>query len=524
MAPAALIGLLCVAGPLFVAEVAEAKDDYTNRIGVFLGGGAGKYVGGLSDHSSVGLMFEGGVRFGWLRHWEMEANGRFGKFEASTIPDGKAFHNQTWALEFNGLYNHNPDGKWNPQAWAGLGALFWQVVDVSNLGSAGMFADGPIARGYRGNGDPALLTDTNFAGNAGVGIEYNATPRLGLRLGVRSDWLWGLSADNTGASAAHEAVNPIDPDEDPRPEDIEEAERLNRKAADVNNFLPAVFFRVTWWFSERDSDGDGIPNSRDACMYEAEDLDGHEDTDGCPDADNDGDGILDVDDGCPDEAEDVDGFQDEDGCPDLDNDGDTIPDAQDACPDEAEDIDGYQDMDGCPDLDNDGDGVPDAVDQCPDTPVGIAVDSNGCPEVARIDTELILHGVTFNSGSSDLAPTSYATLDSVVMSLKAYPDVKLEVQGHTDSQGAADKNFMLSQERAESVVAYLVAMGIDSSRLTPLGYGEDMPVASNETPEGRAQNRRVTLVPIIEAPMQPDLESMDEELELDEDLQLEPDN
>jgi hypothetical protein len=244
------LGLGCVAGTALLPHAAEAKDDYTNRIGVFLGGGAGKYVGGLSDHSSLGMMFEGGVRFGWLRHWELEANGRFGKFEATALPDGKAFHNQTWALEFNSIYNHNPDGKWNPHAWVGLGSIFWQVVDVSDLGSAGLFADGPVARGYKGNGDPALLTDTNFAGNAGLGIEYNVTPRLGLRVAVRSDWLWGIAADNTGASASYKATDFYDPnDVSVTPEEIEEAEReaarRNKKAADVNNFLPAALFRVT---------------------------------------------------------------------------------------------------------------------------------------------------------------------------------------------------------------------------------------------------------------------------------------
>jgi len=510
-----LVGLILVGLAAFLAAPGpvDARDDYTNRIGVFLDGGAGKYIGGLSDHSSVGPMFGGGVRFSFLRHWEAEAQARYGKFEATSIPDGKAFHNQTVAVDFKGLYSLSPDAKLNPQIWAGVGSVFWQVVDVSNLGSAGMFADGPVARGYRGNGDPTILTDSNFAGNLGVGLEYNATPRLGIRIGVSSDWLWGLSADNTGASAAHEPKDPNDPDQ------VAEAERLNKKAADVNNFLPSAFLRVTWWFAERDSDADGIPNSSDACPYEAEDVDGYQDADGCPDPDNDGDGILDVDDGCPDQAEDVDGFQDEDGCPDLDNDADGIPDDQDACPDTPEDVDGYMDEDGCPDDDNDGDGVIDSMDQCPDTPVGIAVDSLGCPEVARIEAELILHGVTFNSGSTDLAPTSYATLDSVALSLKAYPDVMLEVQGHTDSQGAADKNLMLSQERAESVVAYLVAMGIDPSRLTPIGYGEDLPIAPNDTPEGRAQNRRVTLVPMMDMPLdEPGLENMDEDLELDDKL------
>lgn len=529
----ALIALIAlVAQPQSVA----AADDYTNRIGVFLDGGAGKYVGGLSDHSSLGPMLGGGVRFGWLRHWEVEANLRYGKFEAEAIPDGKAFHNQTTAFEIDGIYNFRPDAKWNPQIWAGLGSIFWQVVDVSDLDKAGMFADGPVARGYNANGDPTLLADTNFAGNLGIGLEYNATAHLSFRLAVRSDWLWGLNNDNTGASASHEAILPDEFPDDWTDAQIEaaiaeadaEAVKRNQKAADVNNFLPSALFRVTWFFSERDSDSDGIPNKRDGCPYEAEDADGYQDEDGCPDPDNDGDGIPDIDDGCPDEAEDVDGYQDEDGCPDLDNDGDGVPDATDQCPDVAEDVDGFQDDDGCPDLDDDGDGIPDVSDQCADTPAGIAVDSLGCPQVARIETELILSGVTFASGSANLDPTSYTVLDTVVHSLLAYPDVRLEVQGHTDSQGDANKNFVLSQDRAQAVVNYLAAREIDTSRLTPIGYGSDLPIASNETAEGRKTNRRVTLLPIVDLPVgsfDPQGGMDDDELEdMDEDEEDDPDD
>jgi outer membrane protein OmpA-like peptidoglycan-associated protein len=131
-----------------------------------------------------------------------------------------------------------------------------------------------------------------------------------------------------------------------------------------------------------DADNDGIPDGLDACPDKAEDKDGFEDGDGCPDLDNDKDGILDEDDQCPNEAEDKDGFQDEDGCPDLDNDKDGVPDAQDKCPNEPEDKDGFQDEDGCPDPDNDKDGIPDAQDKCPNQAEDIDgfQDEDGCPD------------------------------------------------------------------------------------------------------------------------------------------------
>jgi OOP family OmpA-OmpF porin len=98
-----------------------------------------------------------------------------------------------------------------------------------------------------------------------------------------------------------------------------------------------------------DSDKDGITDDKDQCIEVAEDQDGFEDTDGCPDYDNDFDGIYDNRDKCPDKAEDYDGFEDADGCPDTDNDKDGIPDLKDKCPNQPESMNGYQDDDGCPD-------------------------------------------------------------------------------------------------------------------------------------------------------------------------------
>ncbi len=143
---------------------------------------------------------------------------------------------------------------------------------------------------------------------------------------------------------------------------------------------------------ERDGDEDGILDEADACPEAAEDSDGFEDTDGCPDPDNDGDGIEDAADGAPDQPEDMDGYQDEDGVPDPDNDGDEIADTKDACPDEAENRNDYQDEDGCPDEipDSDSDGLSDRVDECPDNPEDLDgfEDADGCPDPDNDDDKL----------------------------------------------------------------------------------------------------------------------------------------
>ena len=144
------------------------------------------------------------------------------------------------------------------------------------------------------------------------------------------------------------------------------------------------FLGVTYAHESHDKDGDGIPDDVDQCPTAAEDKDGYQDSDGCPDPDNDGDGIADVNDKCPLQAEDADGFEDLDGCPEVDNDKDGIPDDADHCPNKPETKNGYKDDDGCPDeADQDGDGVPDARDKCPteaeDTD-GFE-DEDGCPDL-----------------------------------------------------------------------------------------------------------------------------------------------
>ena len=110
------------------------------------------------------------------------------------------------------------------------------------------------------------------------------------------------------------------------------------------------------------------------------------------------------------------------------------------------------------------------------------------------DGRVQLHGILFDLDKASLQPESTKQLQHVVTLLKENPDLKLEVQGHTDDQGSEDYNLELSQNRAETVVTYLGLFGIDTSRIIPKGFGESKPVMPNTTKEGRAKNRRVELV------------------------------
>jgi outer membrane protein OmpA-like peptidoglycan-associated protein len=242
-----------------------------------------------------------------------------------------------------------------------------------------------------------------------------------------------------------------------------------------------------------DRDGDGIPDSVDACPEEPEDKDGYQDEDGCPDLDNDGDGIPDTDDQCPNEPEDKDGFQDTDGCPERDNDNDGIPDAQDKCPNDPEDKDGFEDDDGCPDPDNDKDGFLDKDDKCPLEP-GVAPD--GCPKkynlVVVTEKKIELkQTVFFDFNKATIKSVSFPLLNDVAQAMADNPKIKVEIGGHTDSVGDDNFNLKLSQKRAESVRTYLIKRGIDSNRMVPKGFGENVPLADNRTEAGRGQNRRV---------------------------------
>jgi len=213
-----------------------------------------------------------------------------------------------------------------------------------------------------------------------------------------------------------------------------------------------------------------------------------------PIADRDGDGIPDIRDKCPDEPEDVDGFQDDDGCPDPDNDQDGIPDTADKCPNEPEDVDGFQDDDGCPDPDNDQDGVLDASDKCPNEPGPAS--NQGCPpkfELINVTQEKIelKQAIFFRTAKAVILPKSFGLLDEVAAALSARPSMHVRIEGHTDIRGGHAYNLRLSQSRADSVKAYLVGKGISSDRMEAKGYGPDQPIDNNKTAAGRERNRRV---------------------------------
>jgi outer membrane protein OmpA-like peptidoglycan-associated protein len=199
-----------------------------------------------------------------------------------------------------------------------------------------------------------------------------------------------------------------------------------------------------------------------------------------------------------DHADDKPGDIDERSAP-TDTDGDDIPDEDDSCVRDPEDDDGYLDRDGCPEPDNDEDGVLDDDDECPQVAEERGGDGDGCPERGRVrmgaDRVEVEGKILFQVDSASLDPRSDDLLDDLADLLEDHPEVdRFEIQGHTDDTGPAEYNEDLSDRRAQSVRQALIQRGVEPDRLTTRGYGERRPIAPNDTPAGRAQNRRVEFV------------------------------
>ncbi len=289
--------------------------------------------------------------------------------------------------------------------------------------------------------------------------------------------------------------------------------------------------------SHEDDDGDGVKNGTDACKTEKGESSDDPSRNGCPAPDRDSDGIADGLDACPS----LKGRPSADlalnGCPsDYDRDG--VADVEDACPNQRgvpsvdparngcpgeqdTDLDGIADRldacpkskgsrnedpskNGCPTKDGDGDGIADIDDHCPNErglPDLKDKSKHGCPKEVRVTTGeiVILRQVTFKLGQSTLDQTVDPVSDDLLTEVRdvilQHPEIeKIEVQGHADDTGTPELNQELSQHRANAVQRWLINKGIDPKRLSARGYGAKVPIANNQTDEGRQKNRRVQFV------------------------------
>lgn len=344
--------------------------------------------------------------------------------------------------------------------------------------------------------DPSGGGEENIRGwEAGGGVEIRLAGGAGRRVDLR------LDARNVFLSA-----------DDPSP------------FADTiqNTLLVTAGLHFAMGAGPRDSDDDGVPDREDDCPHTP--ALALVDAFGCP-LDTDGDGVFDGVDRCPGTLDGA--VVDASGCA-LDTDRDGVPDGVDRCANTPPlavvdatgcgldgDGDGVFDgIDRCPEtlagarvdpltgcaLDSDGDGVADGIDACDGTPAQVKVDARGCPvptsrrESELLDTGMIrLSTVRFQSGKAELRAESFESLREVGLILAKWPQLRIEIGGHTDSVGAEELNQRLSEERAQAVFVWLLENfpSASTSQYTVRGYGEGRSIATNDTPEGRAENRRV---------------------------------
>ena len=340
--------------------------------------------------------------------------------------------------------------------------------------------------------------DESYSGpNFGGGFKMHFSPRTALRLEAR-DMMFGFTDEEKTA-----------------PGTAPDGQQHNLV------YTGGLQFSLGGTTTSLDTDGDGVQDKKDECPNTPAGC--VVDAKGCP-VDSDGDGVCDGVDMCPGTASGV--KVDEKGCA-MDSDGDGVPDGVDQCANTPagcqvdangcpvdSDRDGIcdgldqcantpsgarVDEKGCP-TDSDGDGVSDGIDVCPNTPTGARVDAAGCPiEISVQEQELLDKGmitarnIYFDTAKSTLKPESEQTLRELCTILQQWPTLKIEVGGHTDSQGGDAYNQKLSEERAAAVREWDRANcpGLMQDNFSSAGYGEKQPVASNGTAKGRAQNRRV---------------------------------
>jgi outer membrane protein OmpA-like peptidoglycan-associated protein len=309
-----------------------------------------------------------------------------------------------------------------------------------------LIADHRYLNGFRvgANAGVAIRESSSFA-NVEAGSEFMAAGALGYRLGgIEGNTELGIElplalglTETDREEVALEALPFV------RHDISEEWELSGGVGVGVlaGYGVPTMraFVGVRYRPTSHDADGDGIPDSKDRCPAEREDVDGYDDQDGCPEED-----------------------------PDTDRDG--IADGEDLCPDAKETINGSEDDDGCPD--------------------------SGDPRVIYEDGQFkVLQTVEFEHGSAKLEKDSFSLLDQVALTIKANPQVeRVRVEGHTDDTGPRDVNIRLSKQRAAVVREYLVKKGVSPRRLTAEGYGPDKPLERGTSDSDRAKNRRVEFV------------------------------
>jgi outer membrane protein OmpA-like peptidoglycan-associated protein len=402
-----------------------------------------------------------------------------------------------WALRAGMLFRTEDDpiaGVTRGAAIVFGGSIGWRPKGANLVVGPELYGNASFTEPSSANSPIEALLGAHYAfareWRVGLGVGPGLSSGLGtptLRTALSLEFVSEAMEDRP-KKVVHHREGPSDRDHDDVPDTLD--------ACPDKPGPPSVDAAINGCPPPPDTDGDGIQNTLDACPDEKGSPSADPELNGCP-PDADQDGIPDAEDACPLRAgvEQTDPKQN--GCP-PDSDHDGIIDADDACPDVPGAPSKDPDYNGCPyDPDHDKDGIPDEVDACPKEPGPGDPDpkKNGCPRAVLRGGEIrILDQVRFEQNSARIAKgkDSADVLAAVAKVMIQHPEIKkLEVQGHTDNRGDTKANKRLSEQRARAVVKALVAQGLDASRFTAVGYGDERPIDSNTTEDGRKSNRRV---------------------------------
>jgi OOP family OmpA-OmpF porin len=411
---------------------------YERRVGLGVSGGGALLTGAddtdkYEERAKLGPMGVFLLRKSITDYFSLGLNVGYGY---NYDDDNNAYRTNLIPIDLNLIYTVMPEATASPYFTGGFGIVRWDA-------------------NYRPQGIK-LKKQRDPAFSVGAGLEIFLTEIIALDVGAKLRYMLTDDEDLIGLSY--------------------------RDAGKISNDNQLWYFGagLTWYPGKpKDSDGDGVPDRKDKCPDTP--MGCIVDEVGC-ELDSDGDGVCDGLDRCPDTPKGA--IVDRRGCP-KDSDGDGVYDGLDKCPNTPKKA--RVDKDGCP-MDSDGDGVFDGIDKCPNTPKGVEVDKVGCPKKPDLS---VLEGILFRFDKSDVIPTPNAILDKAVEILTAYPSAKVEIHGHTDSIGSEAYNMKLGMKRAESVKTYLVAHGVNADNLMTKSFGETKPIATNDTKEGRKENRRI---------------------------------